>query len=148
MLSSFCVFLCISNNPDLDGRVGSLEIIRGGALAVLKKGRDMIHAGCLLVSAPLYGNFKPNQQPYRTLVLAKDRSCRVDTESLHLIENAIQFYESSHVLRLPGELPEEMDKDFRYADYMLMEEAFKSCGIFLLPLIRRAWEVERKRPKN
>lgn len=63
---------------------------------------------------------------------------RVDFESLELIENAIRYYESSHILRLPGTLPEEADKDYRYIDYVLMEETFMSCGILVFSLTRFA----------
>lgn len=98
----------------------------------------MIHVGWRLIANPLYGNLKPNQQPYRTLVLAKGESSAVDFESLQLIENAIRYYESSHALRLPGSLPEETDKDFRYIDYMLMEETFRAGGILIRPLTRFA----------
>lgn len=104
----------------------------------MKKGRDLVHTGWLLVANPLYGNFKPNQQPYRTLVLTEGKAFRVDCESLELIENAINYYQNSHVLRLPGSLPEEVDKDFRYIDYMLMEETFKISGMLLSPLTRHA----------
>lgn len=98
----------------------------------------MIHAGWRLTANPLYGNLKPNQQPYRTLVLTKDENSCVDFESLELIESAIGRYESSHALRLPGELPEDVDKDFRYIDYMLMEETFKIRGVLISPMSRYA----------
>lgn len=105
---------------------------------VLKKGRDMIHTGWRLVGNPLYGNLKPNQQPYRTLVLTKEESSSVDLESLELIESAISFHEKSHVLALPCSLPREVDKDLRYIDYMLMEGTLKSSGVLVSPLTRRA----------
>lgn len=98
----------------------------------------MVHAGWRLAANPLYGNLKPNQQPYRTLVLTKGENSGVDFESLGLIESAIERYESSHALRFPGELPEAVDKDFRYIDYMLMEETFKISGVLIFPLVRRA----------
>lgn len=112
----------------------------------MKKGRDMVHVGWRLIASPLYGNLKPNQQPYRTLVLTKGESSAVDFESLQFIENAIRYYESSHVLRLPGSLPEETDKDFRYIDYMLMEETFRAGGMLIRPLTRcaRKGGIEKK----
>lgn len=98
----------------------------------------MVHVGWRLIANPLYGNLKPNQQPYRTLVLTKGADSAVDFESLQLIENAIRYYESSHTLSLPGSLPEETDKDFRYIDYMLMEETFMAGGMLIRPLTRYA----------
>lgn len=142
MSASFFVCLCVSNNPDLDGRLRSFELVGGTALDVLKKSRDLVHLGWSLASAPLYGNFKPNQQPYRTLVLTKEQSSAVDAESLTLIENAVRFYESSPAVRAPGEQQDAVERDFRYVDYMLMEETFKACGILLLRQAHCAEEVD------
>lgn len=99
----------------------------------------MIHAGWRIVANPLYGNLKPNQQPYRTLVLTKEEErSSLDLESLELIESAIRIHENSHILMLPGSLPLEVDKDLRYIDFMLIEETLKSSGLFVRPLVRYA----------
>ena len=90
---------------------------------------------------PLYGNFKPNQQPYRTLVLHRPDNGAVDMESLSLIESAITFYGASPVRRLPGELPPETDADFRYLDFVLMEDTFRACGLLTSAIERKAKEV-------
>lgn len=96
---------------------------------VLRAGRDLIHLGWELLADPLYGNFKPNQQPYRSLLLKKGREGSVDMLSLDLIESAIVVYSSSHRLMLPGELPESIDNDFRYLDFMLLEETFHRYSV-------------------
>lgn len=99
----------------------------------------MIHAGWRMVANPLYGNLKPNQQPYRTLVLTKKKDfASLDLESLELIESAIRNYENSHKLMLPGSLPLEVDRDLRYIDFMLIEETLKNSGLFVQPLVRYA----------
>ena len=96
-------YVCISNNPNLKGHVQSLDYLDGGALDVLYAGRDLIHLGWELLANPLYGNFKPNQQPYRSLILKKDcsRGGAIDLQSLDLIENAIRVFESSPKLMRP-----------------------------------------------
>ncbi len=141
MVLSVFPYICISNNPDLVNSVNQLEIVDGTALAVLTIGRDLIHLGWELVANPLYGNFKPNQQPYRTIVLKKNNStdsAATHFDSLNLIEEAINIYRSSHILRIPGELRERIDKDFRYLDFSLMEETFCQCGLLCSVLQRTA----------
>ena len=74
-LSSFS-YICITNNPALKGLVKHLEYMDASSLDVLKKGRALVHEGWELLASPFYGNFKPNQQPYRTLVLRKNKQRR------------------------------------------------------------------------
>jgi hypothetical protein len=131
----FPSYSCISNNPDLRECVSKIEIVNGSALSVLIRGRDMIHLGYELAASPLYGNFKPNQQPYRTLVLKSGRdishasAASTHAESLNLIEEAINIYSREKIIRAPGELPDSIDKDFRYVDFALMKETFCQCGL-------------------
>lgn len=137
-MSSFS-YRCISNNPDLRGRAAHLELIDGNALDVLTASRDRIHCGWRLASSPFYGNFKPDQQPYRTIVLYEDREAdmaSVDLESLRLIEDAMAAYGNSRALRLPDDFPKQIDMDFRLVDFALMEDTFRECGILNLPAER------------
>lgn len=124
-------YVCVSNNPNLRGHVNSLDYLEGGALDVLREGRDLIHRGWELLANPLYGNFKPNQQPYRSLILKKEKdgTSSLNLESLDLIENAIRIYESSPKLMQPGELPEKTDNDFRYLDFVLLEETYHQYSV-------------------
>ena len=95
-LSSFS-YICITNNPALKGIVKSFEFMDALSLDVLKKGRDLVQSGWELLASPFYGNFKPNQQPYRTLVLRKNNGGNgglPDAQSLSLIEDSVRFYEN------------------------------------------------------
>ena len=138
-------YVCISNNPNLKGHVQSLDYLDGGALDVLYAGRDLIHLGWELLDNPLYGNFKPNQQPYRSLILKKDcsRGGAIDLQSLDLIENAIRVFESSPKLMRPGELTERIDNDFRYLDFILLEETFHQYSVLTPPERRYPEAVNR-----
>ena len=135
MSSSPFFYLCVSNNPNLNGCVRSLEYLDGSALDVLYEGRDLIHLGWKLLANPLYGNFKPNQQPYRSLILRNGATegASLDMESLSLIENAICVFKSSPKLVRPGELPEQIDSDFRYLDFVLLEETFHQSSVLSPP---------------
>ena len=106
-LSSFS-YICITNNPALKGIVKSLEFMDASSLDVLKRGaRSYTRAG-RFSRARSTGISKPNQQPYRTLVLRKDNGGNgglPDAQSLSLIEDSVRFYESSHWIMPPAGSP-------------------------------------------
>lgn len=132
-------YVCITNNRALTRHLSSFELIDGTALDVLKKSRDLIHMGCKLILNPLYGNFKPNQQPYRSVVLSRppaEYPKSVDKESLYYIEQALNVYQNAPLLRTPGDLPLSSDIDFMYLDYSLVEGALSQCGILTYPMKR------------
>ncbi|MDB8792324.1 GrdX family protein [Romboutsia sp. 1001216sp1] len=56
-------------------------------LEVLKESRNLIHKGYELLSHPMYSSIKPNETPYRSIILKK--SNKLDTNSVLLIEEAI-----------------------------------------------------------
>lgn len=54
---------------------------------VLKKARDLIHEGYKLLTHPLSGSVKPNETPYKTIILEKGAG--LDQDGLIIIEEAI-----------------------------------------------------------
>lgn len=130
-------YICLTNNPAMKDHAISVEFIRSSSLDVLKSARSLVHDGWELLSSPFYGNFKPNQQPYRTLLLRKKNggAASYDMQSVSLIEDAVRFYESSHRIMLTGELDENIEKDFRYLDIMLMEETLRQYGVSAAPAL-------------
>lgn len=134
-------YTCITNNIDLANCVSNVQFVDCSALSVLIMGRDLIHKGWKLAANPFYGNLKPNQQPYRTLVLTSDGESeivKVDEYSLSLIESAIAVYSECKVIRKPGDMEKEIEMDYKYVDFMLMEETLKSCGMLFKSLKRTA----------
>ncbi len=107
-----------------------LEVIKGGAYGVFIRARSRILAGCRLLNHPLYGNFTPKQQPFRSLLLSCPRGEHVkktDNTSYRLVEAALERY-GSHIHNLPGpeDYPENVRRDYAYLDRMLLEEVFLS----------------------
>lgn len=101
-----------------------------------------MHAGWKLLHHPLYGNFRPTQQPYRSLLLRYDGSAvsrddggydRVlpDSMSLHLIEEALTVYRSGSVLE-PAGAPDALKQACSLLDYELMR----------LPLSQAGWPLD------
>jgi len=104
-------------------------------LPVLTAGRDAIHAGWKLLHHPLYGNFRPTQQPYRSLLLTYDRPrssdgdgrITTDAVSLHLIEEALTVYRSVPVLT-PEKAPAALRDACSFLDLELMRLPLQQAG--------------------
>jgi hypothetical protein len=125
-----CSYILFTNNPIIKDEIindGLKFLFIGGmSLDVLKGARDEVHLGAKLLTHPLYGNLRPYQQPFRTVLAAKESevsSC--DFESLSLIEKAIEVYQSC-IDRLikPEDLPELLRNDYAFVDLELMRESF------------------------
>ncbi len=106
-------------------------------MSVLTAARELIHSGWRLLGHPLYGNYRPHQQPYRTLLLKFDPAGRQtrdgierlvpDEYSLHLIEEAINVYQSVPGLS-PDQAPPAFLKDCALLDYELMRLPLEQAG--------------------
>lgn len=90
---------------------------------ILKEVRDKIHVGYELLSHPLSGNVKPNETPYKS-VMVRERKGEVDSRSLQLIENAIQTCEKFSYRC--DKYKAEILKDFQLIDWTLLESAIAS----------------------
>lgn len=125
-------YVCITNNDKVAECVDEARFVEGNAISVLIMARDMVHQGWKLVASPLYGNFKPNQQPYRTIVLSREKNDirdTVDVYSLQLMETAMKIYGECEIKRMPGDMPGQIDRDYKYVDFALMKETLGKCGI-------------------
>lgn len=134
--------LLVTNNPEYSGNLpASIELchVDGSALDALIAARDHIHSGMRLANHPLYGNFRPHQQPFRSLLLLPPSSpaeetdqagastvCLPDQESLHFIEEALQLYQSSVAKSHPSEMPECMLRDCAILDRALMKATMET----------------------
>lgn len=105
------------------------------ALKILQNARDAIHRGWGLFNHPLYGNYRPYQQPFRTILLFNSTcaaSCespaQVDLESLHLIEEALQVFSNNRVVS-PSEVPRKMFEDCAEIDFALMQLTLEKAGV-------------------
>ena len=112
-------------------------MFQNSALPVLLAGRALIHGGWRLLNHPLYGNFRPHQQPYRSLLLQSNPKAAsqddglervtLDRMSLHLIEEAINLYRSVPVLD-PDQAPAVFREDCALLDFELMRLPLDQAG--------------------
>lgn len=130
----FCRRMLVTNNPLLNEQISSRDFVKGNSLDVLIRTRNLIHKGWVLLTHPLYGNLRPHQHPYRSILMerASDSSSSVDPLSVEYIENAIAIYsaQSSRILSVEG-MPEDVRQDFAFIDADLMKESLSRYRMFI-----------------
>ena len=95
-----------------------VRLIDTSYIGVLEECRKYIHKGSKLLSHPLYGSVKPNETPYRTVIMAEGDG--LDYQSVELIEDAIN---TASKFQKDGETPNRIESvmdDFRVIDLDIM----------------------------
>ncbi|WP_419741947.1 GrdX family protein [Paraclostridium dentum] len=117
--------LIITNNPMIQENVTDKEVIMLDTdyIGTLKECRDLVHKGYELLSHPLYGSVKPNETPYRTVIIKKGKS--LDKNSLNLIEEAIETAEKFKNNKLTPMWTEKVLDDFRVIDFDIMRNTIQ-----------------------
>lgn len=124
-------YLLITNNDryaQFQAPKTEVQLLNDTGLAVLIAGRDALHKGYQLLNGPLYGNFRPYQQPFRTLLLR--RSDQLDLYGLELLEGAIDVYQNCqwpHVT--PSNCAPQFVEDYKFIDRELMTETLRGHGL-------------------
>jgi len=87
--------------------------------------RDRIHEGHILLTHPLSSSIKPNETPYKS-VLISDYKKSLDYKSLTIIENAILTYDKFKKDKdYTVELTDRIMDDFKIVDLSIIENAIK-----------------------
>lgn len=123
--------MIITNNPtvcDKFNKLGGIVFIDGGYMDVLCDVRDRIHKGNKLISHPLMGSVKPNETPYRTIIIDKIEG-NLDIDSLSIIEDSIEACKKFLMDRQAPKWSEKILEDFRCIDLKLIESALSSLEI-------------------
>lgn len=119
-------FIIVTNNPLVTANIDKKYTVVYKEISyeeLLKEVRDRIHQGHMLLSHPLSGSVKPNETPYKSVMIT-EKNGEVDQNSVLLIENAIQAC---------GKFAFKSDKygqsvydDFQMIDWTLLESAIAS----------------------
>ena len=106
----------------------TIEYVHGSYGDVLITVRDRIHKGHKLLTHPLSGSVKPNETPYKSIIISK-RMEELDMDSLFIIEDSIKIYEQfmKNPTRFGDTNQEHVLNDFREVDYRLLMGALKSA---------------------
>jgi hypothetical protein len=84
--------IIVTNNPMSKEQFENkykVVLIQGTMMDILRKVRDNIHEGHKLLTHPLMSSIKPNETPYRTICISKEKLNKVDLQSLSIIEESI-----------------------------------------------------------
>jgi len=111
----------ITNNSmiyDLFSKDWDVDYLDTSYKGVLRETRDYIHKGYKLLTHPLSGSVKPNETPYKTILVSEDGN-NLNLESLSIIEKSIESAEKFYISS--KEISEEVLEDFREIDLSLIE---------------------------
>ncbi len=95
-------------------------------LDVLIRTRDRIHAGWHLLSHPQASNLKPNQCPYKTILISKNVAAESFMRDIELIENSISAYHKFTKGMIPPCWNQKALDDFQTVDLSVVESAVGS----------------------
>ncbi len=114
--------IIVTNNPrvrDAYSANHEIHFISGDFSCVLIAARDLIHKGFRLLTHPLSGSVKPNETPFKSILLCSGSG--IDLPSLSMIENALDACRKFPI-KYP-EMPDAMRDDFSLIDYTLFSSA-------------------------
>lgn len=113
-------YLIVTNNPlvkELIPADYAMDFEPISYREVLVKVRDMVYGGHRLYTHPLSGSVKPNETPYKSIVVSKNPK-KMELDEADIISNSIVTYDKfPQVFR---DLPEGVLKDFQLIDYTLL----------------------------
>lgn len=119
-------FIIITNNTLVRDKFGNDYHVEYEELSfedTLRKVRDKIYQGHRLLTHPLSGSVKPNETPYKSVMIS-EKPEGMDAQEMKIIESAIQacgkFQFKSDKYRA------EVYDDFRLIDCTLLESAIPS----------------------
>ncbi len=120
--------IMVTNNPALKQshypNVEKIYIEEKGIQNVLCYVRDKIHEGHRLLSHPLSGSLKPNENPFKSVLISKKRT-QMDFAQVEILENCIESarkFIKGH--SLPDYGPKVMN-DFMSIDKTIIESGLK-----------------------
>lgn len=94
-------------------------------IEVLYKTRDKVHQGYKILTHPMAGSLKPNQTPYKSIVL-QNTVGKTDYESVKLIENSIEAAQKFLKFKSTPKWSERILNDFKTVDLSFIENVINN----------------------
>ncbi len=120
--------IIITNNAKIRQKYNKkyiIDFIDGTYLDVLNLTRDKIHRGHKLLTHPLSGSVKPNETPYKSIVISLEKM-ELDMNSLIIIEDSINTAKKFIYTKTPVKRPKEILEDFMEIDRTLLDSGIES----------------------
>jgi len=80
--------------------------------------RDLVYAGHKLYTHPLAGSVKPNETPYKSIVISRKPKKQMDMDEAMIIASSVDTFDKFTPRKRV--LTEQMYKDFQLIDYTLL----------------------------
>ncbi len=123
-------YTIVTNNPLVLKTYGDTHTVLYFDLPfqdLLVQVRDRVYEGYRLLTHPLSGSVKPNETPYKSVMMTKERG-ELNLQSVQMIEDAILGCQKFAV-RYDQYKPEVYD-DFQLIDLTLLESGMASVSGF------------------
>lgn len=118
--------LIITNNPQAH-TICNAEVLtlEGDCIDVITKALDMVSQGHRLLSHPLSGSIKPNQSPYKSIILTVTAG-PIDQTSLQVLHKSLGQIEDMRLQAFAPGIRSDFDADYQVIDLDLLLNALKS----------------------
>lgn len=115
----------ISNNPTVELTSTDIHITEYGAVPVLERLRDLVHLGHHLLTHPFAGSVKPNENPFKSVVITKGHF-GVDYQSVQIVEGCLDVARRMIKERPYRDYPPQVISDMQLIDRSLLDSGLES----------------------
>ncbi len=124
-------FVLITNNDQVEQfykeQIQVIFLKDGTYEDVLLKVREYIHQGHKLISHPMSGSIKPNETPYKSVIVEKEKSeIKECFDSTIIIENCLESFRKFQEIRHTPNWPDDIREDFKTIDLSFMKNAIRN----------------------
>lgn len=128
--------ILVTNNPRVRDKFNSMEKLEmvylenSTLLETLKKVRDEVHMGAKLLTHPLTSSIKPDETPFKSIVIQKNDNInfQIDMDSLMMITNSIEVVEKFLKGKNPKIYTQDILDDFQIIDLTTITSGIESMG--------------------
>nr|WP_312576852.1 GrdX family protein [Sedimentibacter sp.] len=121
--------IIITNNEKVfqkyKNRYDVIFLEKSNYMDVLNETRNKVHRGYKVLTHPMAGSLKPNQTPYKSIIVAEGNGL-TDYESVALIENSIEAANKFLKYKATPKWSEKILKDFETVDLSFIENVVKN----------------------
>lgn len=121
----------ITNNPKVKEKFKNLEIkylADKTLLDVLIYVRDEVHKGAKMLTHPLASSIKPNETPFKSVLIQKKTDKTLDLDSLDIISNSIEVAKKFLNNKKSIIYTKSLLEDFQIIDLSVITSGIDSVG--------------------